>query len=95
MAMSNKDAWEKVDPAWRTGVEYIHQQLMNVLREHNLESFGVVGDMFDPSLHQAVSEVATEDTAQDHRIASVLQQGYKLGDTILRPARVSVYTAKK
>src|ERR1700744_4572343 len=42
MAMSNKEAWEKVDPTWRTGVEYISQQLMTVLKDRNLAVFGAV-----------------------------------------------------
>jgi molecular chaperone GrpE len=94
MAMGNREAWEKVDAGWRTGVEYIHQQLMNTLNARGFAVFGAVGETFDPMLHQAVSDTETEDTSLDHTIASVLQQGYKLGDNILRPARVSVYKAK-
>jgi molecular chaperone GrpE len=94
MAMSNKDAWEKVDPNWRTGVEYIYNQLMTVLREHNLDVFGKVGEAFDPMLHEAVSDKETDDESLDHTIASVLQQGYKLGDIVLRAARVVVLKVK-
>ncbi|MES2224508.1 MAG: nucleotide exchange factor GrpE [Patescibacteria group bacterium] len=94
MAMSNKEAWEKVDANWRTGVEYIYQQLMNTLKERNFSVFGAAGETFDPTLHEAVSEVATEDAALEHKIAGVLQQGYKIGDNILRAARVSVYTVR-
>jgi molecular chaperone GrpE len=94
MAMKNKEAWEKVDANWRTGVEYIFGQLMGVLKDRGFENFGSEGETFDPSLHQAVSETETEDEALDHKISSVLQQGYKLGGSILRPARVSVYKTK-
>ena len=41
MAMSNKEAWGKVDPAWRTGVEYIYNQLMNTLEARGLKVFFV------------------------------------------------------
>lgn len=95
MAMNNKQAWEKVDATWRTGVEYIYGQLMTALKDRGFSAFGAVGDVFDPIFHQAVSEVETEDQAQDHVIASVLQQGYKLNENTLRPARVSVYVVKK
>lgn len=95
MAMSNKDAWEKVDPNWRTGVEYIYQQLMNTLKERGFTSFGTVGDTFDPMLHQAVSETETDDASLDHTIVIVLQQGYKLGENVLRPARVAVYALNR
>ena len=94
MAMGNTQAWEKVDAAWRTGVEYIHQQLMGVLKERRFEAFGKVGEPFDPKLHQAVSDTDTADASLDQRIATVLQQGYKLGEIILRPARVTVYVKK-
>ncbi len=94
MAMSNKEAWEKVDANWRTGVEYIYQQMMTVLKDRGFATFGVVGETFDPTLHEAVSETETADEKLNHTIAAVLQQGYKLGDNILRAARVSVYTKK-
>jgi molecular chaperone GrpE len=95
MAMSNKESWEKVDPAWRTGVEYIYNQLMNTLESHNLKIFGEVGDTFDPLKHEGVSDEPTEDKKLDHKIAKVNQKGFTLGDSILRPARVSVYTLEK
>lgn len=94
MAMSNKEAWEKVEPAWRTGVEYIYSQLMNTLESHNLKLFGEAGETFDPSRHEAVSEEETDDGALDHTVSKVIQKGFLLGESILRPARVVVYTAK-
>jgi len=94
MAMSNKEAWEKVDANWRTGVEYIYQQMMTVLKDRDFATFGAIGETFDPTLHEAVSEKETDDEKLNHTIASVLQQGYKLGDNVLRAARVSVYAKK-
>lgn len=95
MAFANKEAWEKVDPQWRSGVEYIYQQLMGVLEAHSLTLFGEVGDTFDPVKYEAISEEATDDENQDHKVMKVIQKGFMLGDQILRPARVSVYTLKK
>lgn len=94
MAMSNKEAWEKVDPAWRTGVEYIYQQLMNTLESHGLSIFGQIGESFDPIKHEAVTEEATDDTSKDHTIAKVVQKGFLFKDNIVRPARVVVYSVK-
>lgn len=91
MAMSNKQAWEKVDPAWRTGVEYIYSQLMNTLESHNFKIFGEIGETFDPAKHEAVGEESTGDEKLDHTIAKVNQKGFMLGESILRPARVTVY----
>ena len=95
MAMSNKEAWEKVDPAWRTGVEYIYNQLMSALEVHKLTLFGEVGERFDPARYEAVSEESTDDASKDHTIAKVIQKGFMLGESILRPARVVVYTLQK
>ncbi len=54
-----------------------------------LEAFGAVGDAFDPRIHEALmhqySDEVTEPVAQ-----AVLQVGYRLGDRIVRPARVAV-----
>lgn len=95
MAMANKETWEKVDPAWRTGVEYIYQQLMNTLEQRGLTLFGEIEESFDPIKHEAVSEEQTDDGAKDHTIAKVIQKGFMLGESVLRPARVVVYTAQK
>jgi len=95
LAMNNKEAWEKVDANWRVGVEYIYSGLMNTLKEKGFTAFGVAGEKFDPTLHEAVSEAPTDDAALENTIASVMQQGYKLGDNILRAARVSVYSLNK
>ncbi|MEO5646228.1 MAG: nucleotide exchange factor GrpE [Candidatus Paceibacterota bacterium] len=95
MAMSNKEAWEKVDANWRTGVEYIYQQLTATLKDRGFSMFGAVGDKFDPTMYEAVSETETADESLDHTVASVLQQGYKLGANVLRAARVAVYSLKK
>jgi len=95
MAFANKEAWEKVDKNWRMGVEYIHQQLLKVLGENGIEEIAVnVGDEVDPNLHEAMSTVPAENPAQENTIAQVIQKGYKNGDKVFRPARVTVFESK-
>ena len=84
------EAWENVDQVWRTGIEYIHSQFISVLENNGVQNFGVVGDVFDPVLHEAAEEVSVEDEAQDGKLTKVLQVGYKIGDKVIRPARVVV-----
>ncbi len=92
MAFSNKEAWEKVDKNWRTGVEYIHQQLLKVLTEQGIEEIAAnAGDPIDPNMHEAMSTVPTDEQSKDHTVAQVIQKGYKNGDKIFRPARVNVF----
>lgn len=95
MAFANKDAWEKVDPNWRKGVEYIYSQMNTVFEEYGVKAIGEIGEIFDPNLHESIEMVATDKKEDDHKIAVVIQKGYKLGERILRPARVNVYEYKE
>lgn len=95
MAFSNREAWEKVDENWRKGVEYIHSQMNNIFEEYGVKSVGEVGEVFDPNIHESIEMVDTDKKENDHKIATVIQKGYKLGERILRPARVNVYEYKE
>ncbi len=95
MAFSNKEAWEKVDPSWRQGVEYIHSQLAQTLEGHGLTEVDPTGERFDPSSHTAIDSVPTDDEAQNHTIAEVVQLGYFLSGKMIRSPRVKVYELKK
>ena len=95
MMSASKESWEKVDKAWRQGVEYIHQQLLKVLADNGIDEISPKpGDAPDSNLHDLIDTVETEDAAQDHTIASVMQKGYMMGTRIVRPARVKVYQLK-
>jgi molecular chaperone GrpE len=95
MAFQNKEAWEKVDKNWRTGVEYIHSQLLKVLSDNGIEEIPTKeGDIFDPNLHEPMGTVEIEDEAKNHTIAQVMQKGYKNGARIVRPARVKIFEKK-
>jgi molecular chaperone GrpE len=94
MAFANKESWEKVDENWRKGVEYIHSQMNGVFEEYGVKAVGAVGEKFDPNIHESIDVVETKEKDQDHTIASVIQKGYKMGDRVLRPARVNVYEYK-
>ena len=91
MAMGNKEAWEAVPENWRIGVEYIHTQLTTALEGYQLTVYGQIGDQFDPNLHEPID---TEDAAEGQQadtISQVLQKGYKLGEKVIRPAKIKVF----
>jgi molecular chaperone GrpE len=75
--------------SFRTGVELIHRQMLDLLRKRGVKTIQAVGADFDPRFHESVmSEVSSE-----HREGEVLQElrrGYTLGDRLLRPAMVKV-----
>jgi len=94
MATANREAWEKVDKNWRLGIEHIYSDINKIFEEYGVKTVGEVGEVFDPNLHQSIDIVPTENKENDHKIATVIQKGYKLGERILRPAGVNVYEYK-
>lgn len=95
MAFQNKEAWEKVDDGWRKGVEYIYSQMSGIFEEYGVKPIGEEGEAFDPNFHQSIDMVETDKKELDHKVAIVIQKGYKLGDRVMRPARVNVYEYKE
>jgi molecular chaperone GrpE len=88
MAQGNKEAWEAVDKNWRMGIEYIFAQLRTVLEGEGVTQFGKIGDTFNPELHESMEQVHVENENDNDKIVKILQNGYKMNDIILRPARV-------
>ena len=95
MAFANREHWEKVDEKWRKGVESIHQQFLSSLEKSGVETIDKVEVPFDPSIHQSISIVETDDEKKDHTVEKVFQVGYKIGDRIIRPAKVTIFEYKK
>ncbi len=92
MAMANTESWNSVDANWRVGVEYIYNQGIQFLEDAGIVVINpAVGSPVDPKLSDAVETAETDDTALDGTISNVIQKGYKTKDSIIRPARVSVY----
>lgn len=91
MAFANKEVWEKVDENWRKGIEHIYSQMNTIFEEFNVKSIGEAGESFDPSIHQSIEMIKTDKKEDDHKVAEVVQKGYKLGDRIIRPARVNIF----
>lgn len=94
MAKGNKEAWEKVDSNWRMGIEYIFGQLYGVLEKEGVTQYGNVGDIFTPELYESIELVETVKKDDEGKVAQVLQSGYKMGESLLRVARVKVYSIK-
>lgn len=94
MAFANKEAWEKVDDGWRKGVEYIYAQLNAIFEEYGVRPVGEAGESFDPNIHQSIDMVETDKKELEHKVVAIIQKGYKLGERVIRAARVNVYEYK-
>lgn len=79
----------KEGEVWLQGLMHVKSQLEGVMRDLGLESYGSVGEMFDAHLHDAGGE-RTEEGKADHEILEVLGRGWKLGDRIVRPAKIII-----
>ena len=70
------------------GVRFVHRALTDTARRHGLEEIETDG-AFDPHVHEALLAQPADD-AEPGSVVQVLQKGYRLGDRVLRPARVVV-----
>ena len=75
------------DP-WAAGVVHVARQFEQVLTEFGIEVIDKTGKLFDPNIHEAVEEV--EEKGKEGQVVVVVQAGYKVGDTTIRPAKVKV-----
>ena len=70
------------------GVRLVHRSLVDALQKEGLAEIETDG-AFDPHVHEALLAQPVED-AEPGSVVEVLQKGYRLGDRVLRPARVVV-----
>jgi molecular chaperone GrpE len=84
------DAAAQDDPLL-DGVRLVRAELSAGLGRVGIESFGAVGDTFDPALHEAVATAPQPPEGADSgSVVEVYQPGYRLGASVIRPARVLV-----
>jgi len=76
------------------GVELVNRKVWKALDGVGLVRIDQAGVPFDPKVHEAVTTAPAPAREQDHTVGSVFQAGYRLGDTLIRPARVLVLTWK-
>lgn len=84
---------EQKNNPWVTGIMHIQKQLEAVLTTNGVAEIEVkIGDEFDPKIHDAVHrEETTEDKKESgNKIVKIVLRGYKMGEKIIRPARVVV-----
>ncbi len=73
------------------GIEMVSQQLNEILAEMGVQPIIVVGEDFDPHLHEAVATVQTADETEFNKITEELLRGYRIGNKVIRPSMVKVF----
>lgn len=76
---------------WFEGMSLIQRKLQSVLEAQGLVEIEAVGEVFDPSLHEAVAHHEGEEGV----VIGEVQKGYKLGDRVLRPTLAVVGRGKE
>ena len=80
---------ESGSPEYIKGIELIIKQFSTLSNDLGLIPLAEKGDKFDPNFHEAVMHCEDESFGENE-IAEILQQGYKVGDTVVRAAMVKV-----
>lgn len=73
------------------GFSGIAKQLESAFAGFGVKSIGEVGEPFDPNKHEALGMDKITDAKLDDTVSAVLEQGYTVGDSVIRPARVRVF----
>jgi molecular chaperone GrpE len=74
---------------WANGVELIYRKLLNLLDSQEVKTMDALGQPFDPNKHEAIGNMESTVYPSGH-IAEVVQNGYLIGDRVLRPALVRI-----
>lgn len=77
------------DDLWAGGIELIARKFQGVLESEGIRKIEAEGAEFDPNFHEAISNEPSEEVESGHVIA-VVQNGYMLGERVIRPALVRV-----
>lgn len=72
-----------------SGVQMVHDLMLQSLQRQGMTSFESKGELFDPERHEAVSRIENDDLPEN-TVIEQLQKGYFLNERLLRPAKVTV-----
>lgn len=78
------------DRAMLDGVRMVRHQLEGVLRGYGVERIEALDQRFDPNLHEAIGVASVSDPRRHGIVVHQAEPGYRFGDRLLRPAKVSV-----
>lgn len=84
-ALQNRPA----DDAWANGIELIARKMQNILDSEGVTRIEAKGMAFDPNFHEAISHEPSDEVESGH-VIDVVQNGYVIGERVIRPALVRV-----
>jgi len=86
--LQNAHAAENVDVLVK-GIRIIYEQLLDILKSHNVEQIEAMGEQFDPAMHQAMTQQSNPEK-EENTVLEEFQKGYRFNGRVIRPSRVIV-----
>ena len=86
--LQNAHSAEDVDVLVK-GIQIIYDQLIEILKSHSVEQIKALGEPFDPSVHQAMTQ-QTDTEKEENVVLEEFQKGYTLNGRVIRPSKVIV-----
>ncbi|MEJ2757097.1 MAG: nucleotide exchange factor GrpE [Anaerolineales bacterium] len=74
---------------WAAGIDLVYRKMLAILENEGVSRMDVEGEQFDPNFHEAIGMEESPDH-ESGQIIEVIQQGYMIGDRVLRAALVRV-----
>jgi molecular chaperone GrpE len=71
------------------GFRLVQAEILAAMNRVGVEGYSPMGEVFDPTVHEAMAQAPVEG-AESGTVTEVYQQGYRIADTVIRPARVVV-----
>lgn len=75
---------------WVIGVRQIYSQFLSILKENGVEEIVSLNEKFNPIFHEPLEIIKVDNSEKDGIIIEVIQKGYLLNGTVIRPAKVKV-----
>lgn len=82
-------AHRPADLPWADGIELIYRKLQTILENEGVKRIEAEGQPFDPNFHEAIGQEPA-DGVESGTVIGVVQQGYMIGERVIRPALVRV-----
>ena len=79
----------RFSPTWTERLQGVERRLRQVLDSEGIERIDALGALYNPWEHEAIQSQASPEL-EDQRVLAVLREGYRIGDRVIRPARVVV-----
>ena len=88
-AKQNAESDSSTEP-FSEGVSLVYQKLYNILNQRGLAPMESTGELFDPELHEAITDIPAPSDDMKGKVIDTIEKGYKLKETIIRHSRVVV-----